>query len=307
MFQFKLLFILSILFSRIKLIHSQLCIPSKSTIDAFCKKSKSGNDYVKTPWFGSWAYNKTITSIISQHIINGNIVQIKDAFDLSIAMQLQNELDLYNGWIIETSENPDRLQFHRRCMRKNVPPFLYHFHVYLKSTGLEFFSQFPKTQFRSWSCLGKDEKHFNNGPFATEYSNGDFLSPHTDFTIDRSLSFILSLSKNWKKSYGGELWWFNGRTERFTPEFNTLYLFTPSPRSHHFVSTVIINEEITGDNDSIQTCNDDHRHCDGTFIQNDGTSRRFSISGWYESVDPLHTTSVQYRLPLDSSRLLVVN
>ncbi|HSW75824.1 MAG TPA: 2OG-Fe(II) oxygenase family protein [Candidatus Saccharimonadales bacterium] len=64
--------------------------------------------------------------------------------------------------------------------------------------------------------------------FASRYDAGSFLSCHSDG--DRGqIAFVLNLTKNWKKEYGGNFELINdnwiGVKREIIPEFNTFYFF----------------------------------------------------------------------------------
>lgn len=84
-----------------------------------------------------------------------------------------------------------------------------------------------------------------NALFASYYSDGDFLSPHSDGP-NGLLGFVYNLSKNWKPEYGGNLFFQNNQDlnviERvLVPSFNTLTMFDlGTTQGHsHFVSEVV--------------------------------------------------------------------
>ena len=264
------------------------CRPYKQTTDVECQSNNNPFEY--TPWFNTWAYSTPTRRSIMHNVMAGKLIQIKQALHPLIAEHIHRELLLYQHWIDETSDNPNTLQFKRSTARHQIPALLHHFHAYLQGQdNLHFFSQFPQTDLKQWSCNGD-----SGGPFATEYKDHDFLSPHTDFQENRALTFILSMTQAWEKKHGGSLWWFNGRTRQFVPEFNSLFLFVPSPRTFHQVSAVALKS-------GSDTCS-------GTTCSTNATlSRRFAISGWFESVDRLQASHMQNQFPLEESRLFVVN
>eukprot|EP00040_Diaphanoeca_grandis_P000892 m.16775 g.16775 ORF g.16775 m.16775 type:complete len:305 (-) comp11198_c0_seq1:303-1217(-) len=66
--------------------------------------------------------------------------------------------------------------------------------------------------------------------FVTQYSGGDFLSPHDD-SFAGTYAFVVSLTRGpeWKPGYGGELEFFCFKNrvwcQRFPPKFNTALFF----------------------------------------------------------------------------------
>ena len=83
-----------------------------------------------------------------------------------------------------------------------------------------------------------------NELFASWYTEGDFLSPHSDGP-NGVLGFVYNLSKNWQPHYGGNLHFQNNINENLiekvnVPKFNTLTMFDlGTTQGHmHFVSEV---------------------------------------------------------------------
>lgn len=86
-----------------------------------------------------------------------------------------------------------------------------------------------------------------NELFASYYTGGDFLSPHSDGP-NGQLGFVYNLSKNWRPEYGGNLFFqsnenLNKIEKVLIPSFNTLTMFDLSTtQGHsHFVSEVVEN------------------------------------------------------------------
>lgn len=72
---------------------------------------------------------------------------------------------------------------------------------------------------------------------ASLYLPGDYSLPHTDGLEHRTLAFVWHLTRDWKASWGGHLYW--TPTQTFVrPTFNTLILFAVSDRTWHFVCPV---------------------------------------------------------------------
>ena len=140
-----------------------------------------------------------------------------------------------------------------------------------------FWSQFPLVRLSQWSGL--------RGPLATWYQHGDFISPHDDQSNNRALSFVLSLTERWENKLGAALWWLGGSPRKHIPEFNTMHLFVPTPKSVHMVGSCVQpppgrdggGEGGDGDDDS---------------------RRRLAISGWFETQD----TFFKQRMEADHDR-----
>ena len=147
-------------------------------------------------------------------------------------------------------------------------------HAYLHAdTG--FWQQFPLGKLASWTG-------YTTGSMATWYRQGDFISPHNDMVGNRGVSFVLSMTKGWERDFGGSFYWLNGQSHEVVPEFNTLVLFMPSPRSIHVVSPV-----------TYRGARQAHRRrpskeggdASGGW-QPPKARSRFAVSGWFEFVDP---------------------
>jgi Rps23 Pro-64 3,4-dihydroxylase Tpa1-like proline 4-hydroxylase len=82
-----------------------------------------------------------------------------------------------------------------------------------------------------------------NTLFASKYSTGNFLSPHSD-KGNGKLAFVINMTKNWKPQYGGNLHFLSEDRkdiiETWVPDFNNLVIFLVPPETGipHFVSHV---------------------------------------------------------------------
>lgn len=75
---------------------------------------------------------------------------------------------------------------------------------------------------------------------AYSYRAGDFLSSHTDDVKRKRLSFVLYLSPDWERRFGGILHLINrnGDLIQIEPDYNSLVIFDVTARTEHFVSPV---------------------------------------------------------------------
>jgi len=86
--------------------------------------------------------------------------------------------------------------------------------------------------------------------FMSKYSNGNFLSTHSDKGNGR-LAFVINLTKFWKPHYGGNLHFLNNeRTEiieTYVPQFNNLIIFHVPEENGipHYVSHVAPNIKLS--------------------------------------------------------------
>jgi hypothetical protein len=69
------------------------------------------------------------------------------------------------------------------------------------------------------------------------YLPGDYSSPHSDATDDRSIAYVWYLTKEWSPEWGGQFVWCPTGAI-VDPSFNALILFKVSRESLHFVSPV---------------------------------------------------------------------
>ena len=82
-----------------------------------------------------------------------------------------------------------------------------------------------------------------NTTFASRYSEGSFLSPHTDYS-NGDIGFVYQLTKDWKPQWGGVLHFMDDEGKTITgsqvPQFNSLTLFhLPEKQGKwHYVSHV---------------------------------------------------------------------
>lgn len=75
---------------------------------------------------------------------------------------------------------------------------------------------------------------------ASWFKAGDYSMPHSDYHLDRTVTYVWHLTKNWKDGWGGAMYWCSEHPQRawIPPSFNTLVLFSVSALSHHLVTTV---------------------------------------------------------------------
>lgn len=74
----------------------------------------------------------------------------------------------------------------------------------------------------------------------SHYRAGDHSLPHTDWTGQRTIAYVWHLSKDWRPEWGGALYWAQNdhAVATYPASFNTLVLFSVTPTSAHFVTTV---------------------------------------------------------------------
>jgi hypothetical protein len=72
------------------------------------------------------------------------------------------------------------------------------------------------------------------------YGSDDHSLPHTDHIGQRTIAYIWHLSKKWQPEWGGGLYWAQEPLANayLHTSFNSLVLFSVTPHSSHFVTTV---------------------------------------------------------------------
>jgi len=131
--------------------------------------------------------------------------------------------------------NSDLYQFHQTDDCKNATQeTVKEFHKYFSSQ--EFIQHIAK-------ITGKKLKSIDMSGFI--YTDTDYLLPHDDRLEGRKIAYVVNLSKNFKKSDGGELQLFskNKVVKSITPTYNTLTIFEVSSKSLHQVQEVFSNKK----------------------------------------------------------------
>mmetsp|Transcript_84891 Transcript_84891/g.274435 ORF Transcript_84891/g.274435 Transcript_84891/m.274435 type:complete len:354 (+) Transcript_84891:255-1316(+) len=242
-------------------------------------------------WFNSWFSDPKVWAEVGPSFRKGDLVQIKRALREEAADALFEDLVGHRNWEAEVF-NGSTMQFKRHnlaCSRvdfHDCPRNLVAFHNHL-GAALEEWSKLPLMRLAHWPPW----------PMATWYRPGDYISPHDDMVTNnstgtRAISFILSMTRGWLPEWGGGFWWLprGQAAEQHQPEFNTLYLFEPSPVSLHLVSPVTASAP------------DPLLHGEGADI----TRRRLTVSGWFTVQDPYHLAKVsdKYGFPPDFASTL---
>ena len=169
---------------------------------------------------------------IRDHLTAGDLIVIRNAFQIGFAESMFDCLDQFSNWkIYEGYEE----HFH------------YHHHNIYDET------LFPRELGRCRDIFGSEAtkrfvqdiaKRDCTGPVtlsASLYLPGDHSLPHNDFTIrngqQRQVAFIWNLTKQWQTDWGGEFFWCK-KSYWVSPTFNTLLLFNVDRESKHFVTLV---------------------------------------------------------------------
>lgn len=169
---------------------------------------------------------------VGQKLRAGEIVVIRNAYKPEFAEAMYQELYETTAW----SKNEDYCNdgYHFR-----------HYNVYDKKDYSELFQQtlqlFDSDETKKFATdlTGRDCTGDAVGS-PSMYGSGDHSLPHTDHIGQRTIAYVWHLSKNWKPEWGGGLYWAQEPLANayLHASFNTLVLFSVTPHSAHFVTTV---------------------------------------------------------------------
>ncbi|MFT4261478.1 MAG: 2OG-Fe(II) oxygenase [Candidatus Woesearchaeota archaeon] len=214
--------------------------------------------------------NKIDYSNIKKKFEKSNYVVIEDFLDEKYAEELYNFLnyEMPLDWWYSVSlsdkdqdfmttrnlvENKYRIIQERLMAERtfNKGDFSYHFYRTLNDHIEECTCR--ECEFRKWVVGEEFLKALNKMTgmkftryatlFASKYSEGCFLSPHTDES-NGDIGFVLQLTKDWLPQWGGLLTFLNDDCDKITdvkiPKFNALTLFKlPDQKGKwHYVSHV---------------------------------------------------------------------
>jgi 2OG-Fe(II) oxygenase superfamily len=169
---------------------------------------------------------------ISDHLIAGNLVVIRDAFQAGFAERMFECLNSFSNWTLyEGYEEHFHYRHHNIYDERLFPDPLKRCHDVFASEPTKSFINHLSQQ----DCTGKVV--FS----ASLYRPGDHSLPHNDLKIhdgeQRQVAFVWNLTKGWRADWGGEFLWCKKSTA-VEPAFNSLLLFNVDPGSMHFVTMV---------------------------------------------------------------------
>ncbi len=176
--------------------------------------------------------NSELERQIRDHLINGDLVVIRDALQEGFAERMFACLDRFSDWrVYEGYEEHFHYHHHNIYDDKLFPPDLLWCREIVRSDATKNFIQ----RLSQRECAG--ETIFS----ASLYLPGDHSLPHDDFLghrdEHRQVAFVWHLTKHWQSAWGGEFFWC--RKNRYvSPSFNTLLLFRVQPTIMHFVTNV---------------------------------------------------------------------
>jgi SM-20-related protein len=161
----------------------------------------------------------------------------------------ENRIDFIRNY----QENEEWIQKERKHSESvfNQGGFAYHFY---RTSGNHCEGCYcEECDFRKWlheeellnfiSAVGGETYTRPDTIFASRYSEGSFLSPHTDQSLG-DIGFVYQLTKDWKPQWGGLLHFTDDAVKNVTftetPTFNTLTLFylPEGTGKWHYVSHV---------------------------------------------------------------------
>ena len=169
---------------------------------------------------------------IGKHLVDGKLVLIRKALREAFAERLFTCLDQFSDWgIYEKYEEHFHYHHHNLYDARLYPPDLMWCSEVFRSDLTKKFMQ----RLSQRDCGG--EAQFS----ASWYLPGDHSLPHSDLTAwngeHRQVAFIWHLTKNWRPTWGGDLFWCP-KNRYIPPSFNTLLLFNVGKDSLHFVTQV---------------------------------------------------------------------
>jgi hypothetical protein len=163
----------------------------------------------------------------------GDVVVLRDAFRPEFAEMVYSELmDKGVSWELNEAYFPDGYAYKHHNVYDQGS-----FSARLNAT-LGVFTD-PASQAFMADLTGRDCDGVTTGA-PSWYQEGEHSLPHTDWAGQRTVAYVWHLSKNWKPEWGGALYWaeHHHAVATYPASFNTLVLFSVTPSSAHFVTTV---------------------------------------------------------------------
>uniref|UniRef100_A0A7S1ZCJ8 Prolyl 3,4-dihydroxylase TPA1/OFD1 N-terminal domain-containing protein n=1 Tax=Ditylum brightwellii TaxID=49249 RepID=A0A7S1ZCJ8_9STRA len=207
--------------------------------------------------------NPSTLQTIKDRIRNGDICVIRNAFIPELAEAMYTELDTTDTWSLNEDYFEDGYGFrHNNVYSKNDCS-----HLFLSVNDM---FESPETKSFMADLTGRDCSGDIVGA-PSYYEVGHHSLPHTDHIGQRSVAYIWHMSKDWRAEYGGGLYWCKEPLANayLHASFNSLVLFSVTPHSSHFVTTVSPRAQ--------------------------GKGKRLAYNGWWHSswvpktTDPLET------------------
>lgn len=176
---------------------------------------------------------------------------IDNFFTETIAYELEKEFPSFGSDIWHSYNNP--LEVKKTCNNWNsFAPKTYQVFAFLNSD--EFLSILTSTAFSNQTLYSDVGLHGGGWHI---HKNGGKLNTHLDYSIhpklglQRKLNIIIYLNSNWKKSWGGELgFWENNTKEKpgklvkkIEPKFNRAVLFDTTQNSWHGLPNPVLSPE----------------------------------------------------------------
>lgn len=164
----------------------------------------------------------------------GEVVILKDAFLPEVAETMHSVLSATENW--DHNEDYFADGYHYR-----------HFNIYDKNDFPTLCKDMQKNIFESaetkefmTELTGRDCMADTVSAAPSYYGSGDHSLPHTDHIGQRSVAFIWHLAKDWRPEWGGAMYWAQEPLANafHHASFNSLVLFSVTPHTAHFVTTV---------------------------------------------------------------------
>ena len=176
--------------------------------------------------------NSELQRQISDHLVKGDLVVIKDALQTAFAERMFACLDQFAHWKVYEGHEKHFYYHHHNIYDDKLYPadLLWCRGIFGSSSSKEFIQQLAQRD-----CAGDITLS------ASLYRPGDHSLPHDDFVGNqdqhRQIAFVWHLTKDWQAEWGGDFFWC--RKNRYVPpSFNCLLLFRVLPANMHFVTVV---------------------------------------------------------------------
>jgi len=176
--------------------------------------------------------DKPLRRQISNRLMAGDIIVIRNAFQSAFADRMFDCLNNYSNWkLYEGYEKHFHYHHHNIYDETLFPDALRHCR--------DVFASEPTK-----SLVQDLSRRDCTGPVtfsASLYRPGDHSLPHNDFTVkdglQRQVAFVWNLTRDWRPDWGGEFFWCK-KSRGVNPSFNTLLLFNVDRSCKHFVTLV---------------------------------------------------------------------
>lgn len=168
----------------------------------------------------------SLLDAIRNHLTDGRMVVVRDAFNGDFAEATYKDLHSYMDWT--AFQEFGRTSFcYNRLRETNLPPTVSELRTTLSTGATKRFAE----KLTGRDCGGRAIVN------AALYRPGDYLAPHTDSVGNRSVALVWHLSRGWDPEWGGQFVWCKTGAS-VSPMFNSLILFNVSSATLHLVLPV---------------------------------------------------------------------